>query len=365
MTTNINHLYIESYVTEFTQKVCDQHFQQQKYITGPQIVQLTSTEQVNFFVIKAIFEAWQEEIEKLKSSPYFDYRDKAVHDALKEFMNVLSRTIKIDRFNFEPLLLTAVFDVFQLAIDPLSFFSQEIEKCPENQLNTYFKDNKRYYKWHRSLIENLIDRAALGFSHKAYKAALKNNFEQQAAQLMQADELLKSLSDIHPIDLSKVFETPKRLVQEVVQPKEENFVADTVKRTALFTPIVEEKVSNRPITEETTASVMRGGAESGRLDAHKIWERLESEEYSIMKGTIKELTESIGINQRFMFTKELFDGNPDLLRHALRSIDKCETFTDAINILNLRYVDELKWNLESDSLEEFLQLVFRKFDKRG
>lgn len=367
MTYQLNNVYIDSFVTEFTKKVCDHHFQHQKYITGPQIVQLTAAEQVNFFVIKAIFEAWQEEIEKLKASPFFDYRDKAVHDALKDFMNVLSRTIKIDRFNFEPLLISAVSDAFHLALDPLSYFTFQIENCPEEQLNTYFKENKKYFKWHRPLIENLIDRAGLGYSHKSYIAALKNNFEKQANQLLSAKELLESLSLILPLDFSKVVDNKPNTFSTSIESLQKK--ADSLKTSANKSnfkvntePKDSEDVSEKKVTQSTDNQVT---FDNGKLNATEIWNRYESEEYSIMKGTIKELTESIGINQRFMFTKELFDGNPDLLKHALRSIDNCKNFSDAINILNLRYVDELKWDLESDSLEEFLQLVFRKFDKRG
>lgn len=380
MTAKLNQTYLESYVNAFTSQVCDAYFQQYKYITGPQIVQLTPSDQVNLFVIKALFEAWQQELEKLKSNPYFDYRDKAVHDALKDFMNVLSRTIKIDRENFEPLLKTATRNAILLATDPQAYFIAEIEKTAEEQLNTYFKENLRYFKWHRSLIENLIDRAALGFSHKAFTAALRNNYEQQASTLLRAEELLKILAETRAIDFADLFlrEEKENIIEEASPEVEEKAAEPEVKRSSLFTPIVETKqevtsysveveVKEVAIVEESpkTSSPAPAALKEGKLDPNGIWSRFESEEYSIMKMSIQELTESIGINQRFMFTKELFDGNPDLLRHALKSIDQCDNFTEAINLLNLRYVDELKWDIHSEALDEFLQLLFRKFDKRG
>ncbi|UJP66056.1 hypothetical protein [Mongoliitalea daihaiensis] len=379
MHVKINQKYIESYVKDFAAKVSKQHFHENKYITGPQIVQLTPAEQVNFFVIKALFEAWQVELEKLKSNPYFDYRDKAVHDALKQFMNVLSRTIKIDRENFEPLLISALTDAISLAVDPLTFFMEEIEKTPERQLNTYFKENKRYYKWHRSLMENLIDRAALGASHVAYVAALQANYEQQASELRSGQELLESLSAVLAIDFGALLEE-QSLSPNTESAQEEPFPSDVsveeVKRSALFTPIFESKQEDvsdtRVVVEvkEVAAATPSAAAvtienKEGQLDPHAIWARFESEEYSVMKISIQELSESIGINQRFMFTKELFEGNSDLLRYALKSIDQCQNFTEAINMLNLRYVDELKWNLQSEALDEFLQLIFRKFEHRG
>ena len=62
-----------------------------------------------------------------------------------------------------------------------------------------------------------------------------------------------------------------------------------------------------------------------------------------------------------MFTKELFDGNADLLRHALKSIDEVATFEEAVALINGRFVVELGWNCESEEVLEFMQQVYRKF----
>jgi hypothetical protein len=104
---------------------------------------------------------------------------------------------------------------------------------------------------------------------------------------------------------------------------------------------------------------------SQAIDHLQVWTKFESEQYSIMKGTVAELSESIGINQRFMFTKELFDGNPDLMRYALKAIDQCGSFMEAISFVNERFVAELNWDKNSEAVEEFLQLIFMKFDQKG
>jgi hypothetical protein len=123
---------------------------------------------------------------------------------------------------------------------------------------------------------------------------------------------------------------------------------------------VEEDLKDLPLERKFKPVATENG-----IDAIETWKRLENEQYSVMKGTIKDLSESVGLNQRFMFTKELFDGNPDLLKHALRSIDECRTFVEAIDLLNERYVGELGWNKNSEIVEEFVQLIFRKFEERG
>jgi hypothetical protein len=62
-----------------------------------------------------------------------------------------------------------------------------------------------------------------------------------------------------------------------------------------------------------------------------------------------------------MFTKELFDGNSDLLRHALKSVDELANFEEAVALINARIVVELDWDIESDEVREFMQQVYRKF----
>lgn len=370
MSTDINNQYLREYADKFTGKICDAYFSQKKYMTGQEIVQLTPSVQVNFFVIKALFEAWQLELEKLKSNPYFDYRDIAVHNALKEFMNVLSRTIKIERKDFEPLLRQAVGDAVLLAVNPLGFYESELDRCHASQLNQYLKENKKYFKWHVSLIENLIDRASISHTHEAYKQALQQNFEQKKDSLESTASLLGTLSHVLPIDnglllksreeeLSAELKEKEAVVEEAIAEKPEEIkVSEKTEEPAKENPVMAEKKVETPQSYAISSS-------PNAFDPIEVWARFESEEYSIMKGTIKELSESVGINQRFMFTKELFAGNPDLLQHALKSIDQCDSFMDAINMINQRYVDELKWDKNAEPVHEFLQLVFRKFDHRG
>jgi hypothetical protein len=97
------------------------------------------------------------------------------------------------------------------------------------------------------------------------------------------------------------------------------------------------------------------------LDAAQLQALFATETYKGMKGILGELADSLALNQRFMFTKELFDGNADLLRHALKSVDQASTFTEAVDLINTRYVVELGWDIESEEVREFMQQVFRKF----
>ncbi len=329
-------------------------------MSGQEIIQLTPSNQVNFMIIKSIFEAWQEELEKLKSNPYFDYRDIAVQESLKDFMNVLSRSIKIERIHFEPLLRDAVRQSILLAGDPLLFFQKEIERAKGGTLITYFKNSKKYLKWHPLLLSTLIDRSNMGASYAELKMALKANYEANKHQLEKPEVLLNPLNSVHPINFGELW-LIENVHQSLPKSEAESYATDQDKVEIHDEPEHKEAHYSKETFEHHTFT---GSTEQG-IDPSRVWAKFESEEYNIMKGSITDLQQSVGINQRFMFTKNLFDGNPDQMKLALKSIDQCRTFHEAIQLLNERYVEQLGWNKDSEEVDEFLQLVFRRFEHKG
>jgi hypothetical protein len=367
MTVQINSNYLESYSREYAQLVCERFFSGRQFITGQDIIQLTSSTQVNFFIIKRLFELWQEELAKLKSSPYFDYRDIAVHEALTQFMNVLSRRIKVERTTLEPLVKEAVSQAIQVATDPVTFYQKEINKAPQGKINDYLKENKKYYKWHDKAVVFLIDKTGFGHDTGSYLRAVAANYQVVKDSFESVNLLLATLGDVKAFDLDLYLEDNSEAPKEVIEPvasaeKESNFFEEVAAEQGLKpnpTPVAEAP-RPKPVVEAVSTTGNNSLNMGSQLDASKLKSHFASESYRGMKGIIGELSESLALNQRFMFTKELFDGNADLLRHALKSIDEAGSFDSAVALINSRYVSELGWDPNSEVVREFMQLVYRK-----
>ena len=373
MTAQINGNYLEKYAISYAELVCDQFFSSRKFITGQEIIQLTPCTQVNFFIIKRLFELWQEELGKLKGSPYFDYRDIAVHEALTQFMNVLSRRIKVERIHLAGILQDAVQDAIQVATDPLTFFQNELAKAPAGKINEYLKENKKYFKWNESLVIGLIDKTGIGLDLESYQQAILANFQSLKVSMDSPKELLASLSDTLVFDLEEYWgqsndleETEEATVPEfeaeeespLFEPEEEMEVELEELEEELIQLTEESNPTPQPEKSEAIAST----SDTGKgLDAAHLQSLFASESYRGMKGILGELTDSLALNQRFMFTRELFDGNSDLLRHALKSVDEVRSFEAAVELINARFVGELGWDIESEEVREFMQQVYRKF----
>ncbi|TFV93717.1 hypothetical protein E4S40_15855 [Algoriphagus kandeliae] len=364
MTTQINSNYLEKYAKDYAEIVCDRFYQNRQFITGQDIVGLTASVQVNFFVIRRLFELWQQELQKLKSNPYFDYRDVAVHEALTQFMNVLSRRIKVERAHLQPLVEFAVQKSIELATNPMTFYQAEIDQAPSQKINEYLAENKRYYKWHPQVITFLIDKAGFGQDPLAYKKAIAANYQAIKEQLESVNLLLATLGEIKAFDLDAYIENapeteaPKPIVEE---EKQDSFF-DQIESEPSSSEPEEEKVPETTIEPESPkAPPVTPSYSAGKLDPNQIKSRFAAESYKGMKGLIGELSESLAINQRFMFRKELFEGNDDLLTHALKSLDACKSFDEAVEVINVRYLTELGWDESSEPVEEFLHVVYRRF----
>ena len=349
MSDKINSNYLETYSQIFSERICSDYFGTKKFMDGQEIIQLTPSDQVNLMVIKTLFAAWQDELRKLKSNPYFDYRDYAVEEVLKEFMNVLSRAIKIERPAFEPLLKKAVQDTIVLAVDPVTFYSQEIDRADAESISGYLKENKRYLKWHGRLLAVLIEKVGQGVSEGQLKRALSANYDYLKGELDQPGDLLARLNQVEAIDYEELLVN----LEEAAAPEQEE--SPEVIATIEPQKPDEEKTQIHPQHQPATPSKA--------IDPALAWAKFEMEEYSYMKGSLGSLSESVGINQKIMFTKVLFGGNHDLMMHAFKAVDESDSFVDAIELLNQRYVGELDWEIDSDEVGEFLQLVFRKFEQ--
>lgn len=74
---------------------------------------------------------------------------------------------------------------------------------------------------------------------------------------------------------------------------------------------------------------------------------------------ITHLASSIGTNDRFLFSRELFDGNMELFYEIVRKIDHMQTTREAFDFLR-----EFNWKRNETSLK-FVELVKRRFLQNG
>jgi hypothetical protein len=78
----------------------------------------------------------------------------------------------------------------------------------------------------------------------------------------------------------------------------------------------------------------------------------------LASSPITKLETAIGLNDRFQYTRELFNNQPELFRKTVQEIDQAASLNDAVAYLNSNF----RWK-KTDTSIQFAQLVKRRFIK--
>lgn len=94
--------------------------------------------------------------------------------------------------------------------------------------------------------------------------------------------------------------------------------------------------------------------EANRKEDNSLAQKLE-------KQPIGDLTRSVGLNQRFLFSNELFNGNMEAFNRALNEINHLDSLDDAIRFIEVQLKEKYAWAEDSEAAEQFIGLVERRF----
>jgi hypothetical protein len=91
----------------------------------------------------------------------------------------------------------------------------------------------------------------------------------------------------------------------------------------------------------------------------RLGTKREDDEYSdiIKSKPVTTLSDAIGVNDKFLFIREIFDGNPESFEQAISRLDNAENLSAAKEIIK-SYTED---NKETAVIRHLLDMVKRKF----
>lgn len=356
MENNLNKAGIEEYCDRFCEKLVSQHFDSHEVITGKEILELQEIRQINLFVIKYLLSEWTREAARIRS-PYFDYEVPEVQAAMKDFMNVVSRHIAVQREPFIPLLNQATHDTLLLIFSPYDYYMHLIHK-PGRQ-NISLKELKRmlkYVKINSNLLQGLINKIEeIGEERIPQEQAgkiLNEVFQSTPEGPADTDEYIELFSKIEP------------LTEGIVYGEQD----DEPEGKELGMPWVEgEDLSDDDYIEEEKEPEEAENHKQNSPAEPDLYKTLNDQHTGEHKSTLADMHRSqkidsirkhIGINQRFMFINVLFDGDEDLFNEAIEHLESCGDRDTAFSFLSAEYPN---WDQESEEVLEFYDLVEKRF----
>jgi hypothetical protein len=320
MDEKINPSAIEKYSETYAIALANSFFEKKLKITGPEIVNLCEIKQVNLFVIRELMHVWTKEAEKLKS-PYFDYEADEVKEILVQFQNLLSNNISIAKEDFLPLLKAAIIKTINLILSPYDFYSQTLDRYGKGYLKREALRNEvKYLKINKAPLERLLV-----------------DLEKRSSDLISGNEAFGILDHI----LEEVNFAPEEF---------ESFISQFSRLVPLSVEQLYEKriaVQEPPKTEQKKIFI-----------ENTLKEQKQTIADNLAKQKSFDLKQSLTINQKFMFTKVLFNGDFEIFSEAINKIDSLSTLNHALAYIGEYYPE---WDIESEEYEEFVEVLTKRF----
>lgn len=384
----------EQYGRRLATRLSQQFFGPQPAATldGPALLRFTPIRQVNLLVLRQLLGRWQQEASALRS-PYFDFEAGPVRTALGQFMNVLSRHIRLDRAALEPLLSQAVADTLVLATDASAAFERLLlpPTGPDTTLDAAdepvplatLRDYLRYFDQAKPFFEGFVNSLPTG------NAPLSREFLRQRFDLYQAAHgkelpalapLVTEFSALLPLTEADLWDEgpakPAPLpLPTAPQPKASPPPAPAAPKPEPAAPLpppaaqpeatpLPPRMEERPAAAEAPlyaklkatqpstahlADTLRGAAGG----AHSLAERGAPKVVS--------LREAISINQRFSFINELFNGENMEYHAAIQHLDTLPDAEAASTYVQQELATSHDWSQKQEHVGKLLKLIERKF----
>ena len=160
--------------------------------------------------------------------------------------------------------------------------------------------------------------------------------ETELASLESELEELKNRPATEPQVVEKIVEKPVEVIKEVVVEKPVVAAAPIVEPEKPEEPVIEEKpeVSEEPVIEEAVD--------------HKA---------AIYGKAVDDIRQAISLGDRFLYQRELFGQNAELMQKTLTELNELGSFDEAVAYISSHF----HWDTESSTYQQFLVTMHRRF----
>lgn len=370
--SQININFIEDYSRKVATQLADEFFIAKPHASGTDLITFCKIDQINLFVLLALFEEWKKEFEKIES-PYFNYKAHDVKEATEAFMNVLSRNIQVSKTAILPLLERAITNTILIGASPELYFKKNfLENTSETFKADSIKQTEKYFRINRFIISELIKRFDERYLTELNKIELKSHWD---AVLHETDveanyDILNYLTFVSPISESDILVPEKQTVPFKAGKEESHTLSadlePTLKQASLS--IEEKENNNEPVL------LNKSGVNAFGVPLHEVF---ASHEKTTLNDSLKHAGTTVAdsvtdkvvdiravltINQKYMFINELFKGESWEFDRALNRIGTCNDYDTAINMLLEDFADKYHWDTDNEQVAELFDLVSKKYN---
>lgn len=146
--------------------------------------------------------------------------------------------------------------------------------------------------------------------------------------------------------VEKIVEKPVEVIKEVVVEKPVVVAAPVVPEK----PEEPEAIQEEPVAEEPVK------AEPVKADSAPAKEEVASPKAAVYGKAVDDIRQAISLGDRFLYQRELFNQNAELMQKTLTELNELGSFDEAI-----QYISRFGWDTESNSYQQFIVALHRRF----
>lgn len=141
--------------------------------------------------------------------------------------------------------------------------------------------------------------------------------------------------------VEKIVEKPVEVIKEVVVEKPVVVAAPVVPEK----PEEPEAIQEEPVAEEPV-----------KEDPAPAKEEVASPKAAVYGKAVDDIRQAISLGDRFLYQRELFNQNAELMQKTLTELNELGSFDEAI-----QYISRFGWETESNSYQQFIVALHRRF----
>lgn len=192
-------------------------------------------------------------------------------------------------------------------------------------------------------------------------------------ELMNAlDQALEHTEkDVEKSQISSEFISHIKEVREIINEEEgEGLAEEEVAEEAMLTEseiieetkvsVEEESPSQEQLTDVLEDEILSMISMHSSIASSEVDDEDNSLAAKLAKTKIENLNSVIGINEKFLFTNELFDGNTEQFLKTISDLNNCTSISEANSKL-AGISTKRNWNQEEEPFQKFQLLLHRKY----
>jgi Pyruvate/2-oxoacid:ferredoxin oxidoreductase gamma subunit len=183
-------------------------------------------------------------------------------------------------------------------------------------------------------------------------AALEMRVAQLEEQLKEANESIKLVGDKAQSEKLDEPEVEVELIMGDEEPEYDEVTEETTNTEEEPEVKVEEEVK-----EEPKKPVPAPEKKTKTKSEAKLQPAAVATQGSLFGTMVEDIRQAISLGDRFLFQRELFDGNGELMQQALDELNELYTLNEALEYIN----EHFEWDKESTAAQLFENVLKRRF----